>query len=230
MKGELGLSTIKRDKVSSLVLEEIRLYIERQELEEGSQLPSERQLARSLGVSRTSIREAMKVLQGEGLIEIRVGQGTFLRSREHWLDSASGHLKAKETLLETLEVRQHLEELAVELVIKYASDEELDLVEEALLQIEKVRASGKDASEEDWEFHNRLYRCCKNRVLIRVIDEILGLLREFWNKPFGRQDFAEESNLYHREMFEAIRRRDVREAKRQVSKIVGILRRDIMEA
>ena len=118
------------------VVEDLCLLIDRGDFEPGDQLPSERELIEKLNVSRNVLREAFHVLESRGVIVSHQGKGRFLREspisgKEKRYDSLSKNLECY-SMIEAYEVRQALEEKAVELIIKNASEKDIDELEEAL--------------------------------------------------------------------------------------------------
>ena len=112
----------------------------------GEQLPTERELAEQLGVSRTMVREAAKLLEARGLVEIRRGVGTFVSSTPGvasdplGIDTAGEGKSAPEIILDWYRVRMILEGEAMEMVAANATDAELDELA-ALLETELQQAS-----------------------------------------------------------------------------------------
>jgi GntR family transcriptional regulator, transcriptional repressor for pyruvate dehydrogenase complex len=175
----------------------------------GSRLPSERELAEQLGVSRSTVREAVQFLGALGLVEIRHGSGTFVRSDgdlpSEWLQWTRRH---QVEVHELLEVRRGLEAVAAELAAERSHD--LEAMEAALADMEAA-IHGPDVPglvEADLSFHTALAAASGNTAL-RHLTESLGreLLRErgaIWNEP-GRPD---RSLREHRRIFESVRAGD----------------------
>ena len=141
------------------VVEDLCLLIDRGDFEPGDQLPSERELFEKLNVSRNVLREAFHVLESRGVIVSHQGKGRFLREspisgKEKRYDSLSKNLECY-SMIEAYEVRQALEEKAVELIIKNASEKDIDELEEALQHLrKKYEETGRTSGE--FELH-RLY-------------------------------------------------------------------------
>jgi len=175
----------------------------------GLRLPSERELAEQLGVSRSTVREAVQFLGALGLVEIRHGSGTFVRSDgdlpSEWLQWTRRH---QVEVHELLEVRRGLEAVAAELAAERSHDPEA--MEAALADMETA-IDGPDVPglvAADLSFHTALAAASGNTAL-RHLTESLGreLLRErgaIWNQP-GR---PERSLREHRRIYEAVRARD----------------------
>jgi len=200
--------------IKERVAGQLRSLIEAGSLQAGDQLPSERELAEQLGVSRSTVREAVQFLGALGLVEIRHGSGTFVRSDgdlpSEWLQWTRRH---QVEVHELLEVRRGLEAVAAELAAERSHD--LESMEAALADMEAA-IDGPDVPglvEADLLFHAALAAASGNTAL-RHLTESLGreLLRErgaIWNEP-GR---PERSLREHRRIYEAVRAGDALEAR-----------------
>ncbi|MFC1491196.1 FadR/GntR family transcriptional regulator, partial [Nitrospinota bacterium] len=127
------LRPVKRTRLYEDVVAQIEHLIRTKKLCPGDQLPSERELAATLGIGRASVREALRTLDSTGLIEVRSGQGAFLRniSVDPYLTSLRESLSflldvRDETLLELWEVRQGLEEQVASLAAQRRTDEDVE--------------------------------------------------------------------------------------------------------
>jgi GntR family transcriptional regulator, transcriptional repressor for pyruvate dehydrogenase complex len=198
--------------VKERVAGQLRDLVEAGSLQAGEQLPSERELAEQLGVSRSTVREAVQFLGALGLVEIRHGSGTFVRPESdraqlpsEWLRWTRRH---QVQVHELLEVRRGLEAVAAELAAE--GSHALGAMEGALADMEAA-IDGPDVPglvEADLAFHTALAAASGNTAL-RHLTESLGreLLRErgaIWSEP-GR---PERSLREHRRIYEAVRAGD----------------------
>ncbi len=145
-------------------------------LEAGDRLPSERDLARRLGVSRTSLREALTALRIEGLIDVQHGNGIYLlRSPAETIPPISPELVSRHPGLPSLgEVRNTLEALAAELAAARRDDADLASMVAAIRTMDAALADGEDGIEGDRMFHAAVLAAARNPVL----DDLLGSLSE----------------------------------------------------
>jgi DNA-binding FadR family transcriptional regulator len=188
------LSRAIRDEIAALILD--------RGLRSGDALPTETELVESLGVSRNSVREALKGLQALDIVEIRHGYGTYVGNLS--LDPLADGLTFRvlhglggdmRSLSEILEVREALEEALVRRVASGIPEADLaDL--DAILRQMSVRAEhGETFAEEDREFHEVLYRSLDNALVTQ-------LLRAFWNVFHRVNDFrnldAQVARIAHR--------------------------------
>ena len=142
----IALKPIKAKRVSDQAFEQIRDLIFRGQLKPGDQIMPERELAQALGVSRPTVREAIKKLVTMGLLEHHQGQGTFVRStdsqREH--NPLAAVIEDHDASLEELlEVRMGLEGQAVILAAQRATAEDLKVLEKALEAMLAENSAGR---------------------------------------------------------------------------------------
>ena len=135
------MKTVERVSVVQQVVTNIQQYIQEEEIAVGSKLPTEMELCDKMGVGRGTIREAMRILQAKGIVEIRPGRGAFLANAEEpkreelstWFTQNEVELK------DVTEVRMAIEPLAVRLAIRRATPE--DIQELKHIQEKAVKAA-----------------------------------------------------------------------------------------
>ena len=201
------------------VYEEVAKQIERlilKKLKPGDKLPSERELAEMLQVSRSSIRDAIRGLELIGLVEPRQGAGTIVRevSAEAVLNPFANALKHRHELVgELLDFRKMLEPPLAARAAIHASAEEISEMEEILLRQEKKHGQGEAAIAEDAEFHYSVALASGNSVVLKVIDTIMELLRDTRERSLQVEGRSEKSLAGHRRILSAIKRHDAEAAK-----------------
>jgi GntR family transcriptional regulator, transcriptional repressor for pyruvate dehydrogenase complex len=201
------------------VYEEVAKQIERlilKKLRPGDRLPSERELADMLRVSRGSIRDAIRSLELLGLVEARQGTGTIVResSTESLANPFATALKRrKELVSELLDFRKMLEPPLAARAATHASPEELVEMEEILRRQEERQRQGDDAVAEDAEFHYSVALACDNSVVMKVIDILMDLLRDTRARSLQVEGRPQKSLSGHRRILAAIKRHDAEAAK-----------------
>jgi GntR family transcriptional repressor for pyruvate dehydrogenase complex len=206
------LKPIKVKRVSDQAYEQIRDIIFRGQLKPGEQIMPERDLAQALGVSRPSVREAIKQLVTMGLLEHRQGQGTFVRSIIEQREAnplaamIEGH---SPTLEELLEVRMGLEGQAVSLAAQRATPEDIQILENALTHMLEENRSGRLGIEEDVSFHMAIAYATKNTVQVHIMKTFYDLLH-YGIKENLHYLYEDPANLdiigqQHTEIFQAIK-------------------------
>ena len=203
-------ATIRRTRVHEEVARQIeRLILEK--MSPGDKLPAERELAEMLGVSRSSIRDAMRRLEMVGLVQPRQGAGTVVReiSTETLVSPLANIIAHKRQLVgELLDFRKMLEPPLAARAATHASAEEVAQMEEILHRQEKKVRGGELAMEEDSEFHYRIALGSGNSVVLKVLDVVMDLLRETRSRSLQSEGRPQKSLAGHRRILAAIRRRD----------------------
>ena len=206
---------VRRSKVYEEVAKQLeRLILEK--LKAGDKLPSERELAEILQVSRSSIRDAIRGLELMGLVEPRQGAGTIVRERspDSPVDPFSSALKRRRELVgELLDFRKMLEPPLASRAATRASTEEISEMEEILQRQEAKLVLREPAIAEDTEFHYSIALASGNSVVLKVIDILMDLLRETRQRSLQSPDRQEKSLAGHRRILTAIKRRDAEAAK-----------------
>ena len=196
----------------SKVYEEVAKQLERlilKKLQPGDKLPAERELAEMFGVSRSSIRDAIRSLELVGLVEPRQGAGTVVRevSAESLVNPLTIVL-ARQQISELLDFRKMLEPPLAARAATHASVEDITEMEEILRrQDDKVRR-GELAIEEDSEFHYNVAMASDNSVVLKVLDVLMDLLRETRERALQVEGRPQKSLAGHRRILMAIKRRD----------------------
>jgi GntR family transcriptional repressor for pyruvate dehydrogenase complex len=207
--------TVRRNKV----YEEVARQIERlilKKLQPGDKLPSERELAETLGVSRSSIRDAIRSLELMGMVEPRQGAGTIVReiSSESLANPLANVLKRKEELVsELLDFRKMLEPpLAARAAARISADE-ISEMEEILQRQQEKQNQGEAAVSEDAEFHYSIALASGNSVVLKVLDILMDLLRGTRERSLQVEGRPQRSLAGHRRILAALKRHDAEAAK-----------------
>ncbi|MFF7311732.1 FCD domain-containing protein [Streptomyces sp. NPDC008137] len=200
------------DQVAATLSEEI----ESGRLAEGDRLPTEVELVRQLGVSRTVVREALSRLRNAGLIEPRQGIGVFvLPRRTRPLDLEAADTKAK--VLQIVEVRRAMEGEAAHLAATRATPLDLARMGQALDAIDSAVAAGGDGVDEDLAFHRSIAESTGNTVMVSTLrylgDVSRGGIRVTRANEARRNDFIEAVRAEHHAILAAIEARDAEAAR-----------------
>jgi len=207
----------KKQSTVDVVINNFRELLLQKKLLPGDKIPSELEIAEGLGVSRGSVREAMKILSAFGVVEIKVGNGTYVSSeppKKPLIDSLSfSFMLFNPALDEILEFRRLLELGIIELIIKN-KDKNKDLrigLEENLKTQEKLRdanAGSHELARNDLAFHRLLGEACYNRLLQKTYDFVLDYLEPSIYNSHIQQDNGAMSILTHKLIIEAIQSND----------------------
>ena len=210
-----GFESIRRNKV----YEEVARQLERmilKKLHPGDKLPSERELAETLGVSRSSIRDAIRSLELIGLVEPRQGSGTVVReiSADTVMNPLTNVLRHKvELVTELIDFRKMLEPPLSARAATHATEDELAEMEEILHRQETRFRAGELAIEEDSEFHYAIAMASGNSVVLKVLDVLMDLLRDTRERSLQTEGRPHKSLAGHRKILAAIKKRDAEAAK-----------------
>lgn len=215
----MKLKPIKPKRISDQVFEQIRELIYKGEFKPGQQILPERELAVSMAVSRTSVRNAINKLVTMGLLEHRQGQGTFvsLPDARRGNPLAAAMATEEATLDDLLEVRIGLECNAAMLAAQRATKNDIVSMERSLDEmVENLEATGKISTESDAAFHMAVAFATKNPVLIHLMRNFYDFLFIGIKKNLAHmyQDQARLEDVleHHQQVFNAIRGREPQEA------------------
>lgn len=215
----MKLKPVKTKRIYEEIVEQIRLLVSEGQLKAGDRLPSERDLAEKLQVSRASVREALSALEMMGLLEIRSGEGTYIKQVN--IDSVVAPLAwvlsmEKDIVLELLEVRKILETQAAVLAAERAESEELNDMNEAVEEMECDLKMGRLGDTADLNFHYAIARATKNKILIRLMNAISDTmhqtLRTSRTKLFASNGIPERLYHEHQNIYLAIEAKNSEEA------------------
>ncbi|HTA23883.1 MAG TPA: FadR/GntR family transcriptional regulator [Terriglobales bacterium] len=206
---------IRRNKVYEEVAQQIERLILKK-LRPGDKLPSERELAELLKVSRSSIRDAIRGLELMGMVEPRQGAGTIVReiSSDSVMNPFSNALKRRrESVSELLDFRKMLEPPLAARAATHASADEISEMEEILQRQEAKQARAESTVAEDSEFHYSVALASGNSVVLKVLDILMELLRDTRERSLQVEGRPQKSIAGHRRILAAIKRHDAEAAK-----------------
>ena len=137
----------------------------------GDKLPNELDLSRELGVSRTTLREAVRMLVAQGVLEVRRGKGTFVSARVEDIDDFgfSGLRRVKGQLRDLFELRSIFEPQAAMLACRRATAEERADILARGKEVENCIRSGADRTRADAAFHAAIVRATHNEFMVRLL-------------------------------------------------------------
>jgi GntR family transcriptional repressor for pyruvate dehydrogenase complex len=172
---------IRKSTAPEMVVEQLLCKIRSGEIPPGSRLPSQRDLALSFGVGRSSIREALNALAVMGHLDVQQGRGTFVSSRMPGTDPSLQKLKAAlkaGSLLDVIELRETLECKAVELAAERIESRQLVRLKQALREMEESANDYRRFFKADLEFHTILSEATVNRVFSEMLSFLLEKVTE----------------------------------------------------
>jgi GntR family transcriptional repressor for pyruvate dehydrogenase complex len=180
-RSEILLEPVRRSRIYEHIVNQIRALIREGRWSPGDQIPPERELAERFRVSRTSVREALRALEMQGIIESRQGGGTFVRTADTEVlvpPLAAAILRGHRELAEVLEVRELIEPGIARLAAQRATPEHVTELEQILDRQRQCIENDQPFVDEDTAFHYTLARAADNHILLRLHNVILDVLRE----------------------------------------------------
>ena len=227
-------SPVKTIKKSDGVYNQLFALISSGKLTPGDKIPSERELAAELRISRQSIREALNRAEVMGLIKVRQGEGSFI------LSSVKGALMPPLTLIieqeaarifEFLEIRKLVEGWCAEKAALEATGEELQGMQEILEKMKQVAAKDKQWEKLDLELHLSFTKATHNVIAVHIMEALKVNFGPFFKftKSMPSSEKIDVLWQHHYEIFKAIERRDPETAKRKVIEHLNFIEEKIKE-
>ena len=227
-RSKLGLEAIPRNRVFTRVAEQLQTHILTQ-LKPGDMLPPERELVRRFGVSRSSIRDAIRSLEAVGLLEPRQGIGTVVRdlSSGAVVGPLAGVLLRKHEINELLDVRMIIEPALARRAALHAAAGHIAEMQAILnRQQERVRL-GEPATKEDTAFHYTIAQAADNSVMLKLTHVLMDSLREMRERSLQVGDRQIKSLAGHHRILTALKQGDAAAAeaamRRHLSEIEEII-------
>lgn len=200
-------SPIQKRSLVDIALEQIRQHIDDGTWPLGQRLPPEPELAETLGISRNTVREAVRVLTFSGVLEVRQGDGTYVRACADPLDTLL--VLARSSVEQALEARGVIEVEASRLAAERRTDEDI-LALRGALEASAERHGGEldEYIKHDLIFHQRVVDSAHNPVLSELYRYFSRVIRAGLERTIGDPDRPQPSFELHRELLDAIERRD----------------------
>ena len=205
-----NLQPIERSPIYEQVAERLREFIDAQRLNPGDKLMSEREIAGLLGVSRTSVRQALTALRVRGLVEIRHGDGVYLlRAPRDVIPTLAAEIADSEVDHPMIwEVREAIEVQSARLAASRRDDADLQAMRAALEDMASQISAGGDGIEEDRRFHRAVAHAAHNPLLLQMTQQLAEVIDRTSAASLtlaGRPVISLEA---HRRILDAIERAD----------------------
>lgn len=206
----IGLSPISRSKLAETVAQRLIGHIRDNRLEPGTRMPSERQLMSALGVGRSTIREAMNGLAMLGVLEIRHGQGAFVRDPGRGTAVPRGIATAlsRGITRDLFEARHVVEVHVSRLAAERRTETDLNDIAECLTDHAHALETGELAVEPSVRFHVRIGEAAHSEVLCSFVSSFAEMLTERGPALEAVEGYREWELDQHRAVFEPIREGD----------------------
>jgi GntR family transcriptional regulator, transcriptional repressor for pyruvate dehydrogenase complex len=219
----MPFQSIEPRRLYRQIADQIRGLIRSGEFPSGSRLPPERDLAKQLGVSRPSVREALIALEVEGLVEVRIGSGIYvLAANGSRHPDVPVETEALAGPFELLRARYVIEAECAALAAKSAKRQQLQAIEEALDEMQREHDEGRQPLSGDRLFHLRIAEATGNGALVHVIktlwDERTGPLYKQLEHHYDSPGLWETAMAEHRAVLKAIASHDAAAARKAMQR------------
>lgn len=209
----------KRVSIKEIVSAKIEEAILSKEYPPGSKLPSENELCKMFGVSRTSIREALQMLSAQGFISIEKGRGVFVKSLSSEIATKSlikffEHRFDGDYTFDLIHARQIIEPGIAYLAALNRTEEDLALMKKDIEDIKENENDPVKHGEYDMSFHMHLANASKNKLIPLLLKPIHGLMPSVKSSVMINVDEAKEAAIvWHTKIFNDVKNRDAEGAK-----------------
>ncbi|WP_413380403.1 FadR/GntR family transcriptional regulator [Alkalihalobacillus sp. 1P02AB] len=227
----MSTSHIKPKKIYEIIAEQLTLQIKNEQLKPGERLASVPQLAEQYQVGRSAIREALSALKAVGLIEIKQGEGTFVKEIDHNLAKAvlpSVEWMRKEDLRELFEIRKMVETGAAKIAATKRTEDDIVSLEQVLEEMEQNLDDGKLGELADIKFHKCVVNATKNEMLKNFLDTVSETMKTAMKEAREKFLYSDKEKLHslykeHYEIYLAIKEQNPELAyEKMLNHIVGV--------
>lgn len=223
---------VKPVRLYEKIVQQIRLMIRDGHFSPGDQLPPERELARRLACSRTSLREACRVLESEGVVISKPGGGRYIQQIQDDLSLSSLYspidLLEKSAIFQFIEAREMLESEIAYLAAKRASRTDIKKIEKIIRNMKREFSSSYEAVVADANFHVALAEATNNFVYVSMIKLNLNMYRQVRKQTLHIPYRTEAALAEHMKIYEAVKNRDADRAKQAMLEHLQQLKQHVL--
>lgn len=213
---QVGIRSVQRRRLYEDIVQRFHSLIRQGVLKHGVRLPSERMLAEQFNVSRSSVREAIRSLELQGLVVSRRGSGTFINTEalESVVALLAGTLSAgNETMKEIFEVRHLLEPQIAAVAATRAGLDEVQRLADILEEQQQQLEQGESGVDADTAFHFALAAATHNSALVKVVSAVEDILRLSRDRSLQEPGRAKRSLASHHQILEKVKDGDAEGAR-----------------
>jgi GntR family transcriptional repressor for pyruvate dehydrogenase complex len=202
-----ALRPLERSRLYEDVGERLGDFVRESGMVPGEQFPPERELSQRMQVSRTSVRQAFVVLQALGFVDVRHGEGVFLRRTRGFGESLAKLLDKRRRLPDVFEAREALEVKLAELAAGRRSERDLDAMKTSLNEMAMDISAGGLGIDGDAAFHRAIALAARNEVLLHLIEAMAEVVQESRVESLSEPGRPPRSLEAHRRILAAIESR-----------------------
>lgn len=225
------MESVKRMPIVQQVVDKLKEYLFSGEVAVGDKLPVEKEFCEQLGVGRGTVREAFRMLEATGYVELRPGKGAFAaRTSEIELgDIMQWFAEHEVETKDFLEVRMAIEPLSVRLAIERCSDDDVAQLEHIQKKfIAAVNAHDVPAiSINDEKFHSAIVEFSRNQLLISISKQVEKHVKNFRSKTFYIPQNAANAIEPHQNILDAFKSRDAAAGERSMKEHLNLVVSDL---
>lgn len=216
------LKPLNKTKLYEEIVGQLRNKIINRDIGPGEKLPAERALAQMLNVNRSTVREALGKLESMDLVEIRHGEGVYVKD---YLESGSLEL-VKELLFKNktldLDVFKNLMDLRQLLVPEMAYCAAKNRTDTDIKQLERIAsdADEKNMADADMRLHHVIAKASGNVIYVLLLNAFTGQMNDYYALYFSRPDNIAETRVFHKDIYKAIKDHDPDRAKQIMQKVL----------
>ena len=199
-----ALRPVERSRLYEDVGERLGELVRESGMKPGDQFPPERELSLRLRVSRTSVRQSFVVLQALGFVDVRHGEGVFLRRTRGFGESLTKLVERRRRLPDVLEAREAMEVKLVELASGRRTKDDLASMHAALERMQGEIRDGGLGTEGDAAFHHAIAMAARNEVLLHLVDAMAEVIDESRVESLSEPGRPPRSLEAHRRIMSAI--------------------------
>lgn len=211
LRSSATVTPIPRTTLTTAVFEQLISHVVKGDWKAGHQIPPERELCQQLGIARTSLREVLKAMELIGMLESRVGDGTFVCPRSEflsrpllWAFTGSDHME----LRDIMEARALLEQDLAGLAAERASQVDIRQIGDTVEMMRRAIAEGRPLLQADMEFHAAVAQAAHNEVVTNAVLLLRNLLRQLLLLKLQIPSVPARVLNRHEAIYNAIRSRD----------------------
>lgn len=213
---------IKPKKIYEEVTETIYEMIRNGQLKPGQRLDSVQQLAENFQVGRSAVREALTSLRAMGLVEMKQGEGTFIKefdTDQITFPLSTAILMNKEDIANLLEVRKIIELGTAAAAAKRRTDQQLEAMEKALEEMKTSNGNEELGEGADLQFHLTIAEASQNSLLLNLMNHVSGMTEEAMKETrrvwlFSKQTTLEKLAEEHFAIYKAVKEKDEEQARK----------------
>lgn len=209
------MKPIERISVTDSVVDSIKELILSKKYEVGDKLPTELNFCQMLGVSRTTVREGIRVLQAMGYIQLIPGKGAFVAKNKEDSQDMTEPIDINDiSYMDFMDIRLAIEPVAVRLAVVYGTDkqiQELEEIQESFISAVETKNIVKMTIGDD-VFHKQIFKMSANKLLININKEVSEVYLQYRQKSFKDMEVYRNALAPHNMILDNIKKRNVQGA------------------